>query len=903
MKSKIYLFFLILSLNLFSQRQADNWYFGNKAGINFKNPNPVILNDGEMNTPAGCASISDREGNLLFYTNGKTVFNKNHQIMENGDNLTAEVENTQTSIIIPIPGSETRFYIFSNKISPSTNPILTEGLYVSEVEISTTYPLGKVLYKYTSIRQSASERITAVHHKDGKSIWLIVFGPIARIENTPTRTFSVYKIDESGLNAPLVTNHETTTSKKGAMKASPDGKYIAVADFGEENIDLYNFNNETGEISLKEKIFTDTALFSPKSTYGLAFSQDSKILYYAAEVTPAKYSSINQWLIENPSPNDPLFTQKKPIINSFDEYFGSLQLASNGKIYAATYIQNDDGSISQKDKITVIQNPNDFNNPDVTHLSLDLETGFSFQGLPNFIQSYFRTRIITENQCVFDTFNFDIDSYAPITNILWDFGDGNTSTQINPSHQYQTSGRFTVKANITINNSVTSIYKNIQVYALPQLTPNVTLEQCDISNDGVDIFDLYDIEERITNPNLEHQFYFYRTLAHAQNDTNRIPNPERFENESNPQEIFVRAISTNGCVSVSNFFIKTTFVQLGAINPIYTCEDSDNVVGNSEGYFDLRIKEREIRNQFNIAPTSRIRFYPSQTDALTTSNELPQNFNSISTNVWLRVDNNTGCGGIEPFQLVVNNTPPININDSYILCYEPSFHNPIVLDGNSFNNRFEWRNENGTIISRNREFTLTTTGNFSLTVYKTENGIECSNYKEFTVSNPNPATFGQITVDTETENNTVLVNVNGNSSYQFSLDNQNFFGNGTSYTFMNVNPGLRTVFVRDLNNCEEPIKTNVSVLGYQKFFSPNGDGDNDFWNVKGIDSAFFKSVNIVIFDRFGRIIYNITDFNSQGWDGTYNGKKLASNNYWFTSVIVDNDDKVIKESGNFSLVR
>jgi hypothetical protein len=85
--------------------ETSNWYFGQNSGLNFKDTQVTVLNNGAMATPAGCASISDRNGELLFYTNGQTVWNKNHEIMENGEGLAAEIENIQSTIIVPVPGN------------------------------------------------------------------------------------------------------------------------------------------------------------------------------------------------------------------------------------------------------------------------------------------------------------------------------------------------------------------------------------------------------------------------------------------------------------------------------------------------------------------------------------------------------------------------------------------------------------------------------------------------------------------------------------------------------------------------------------------------------------------------------------------------------------------------------
>ena len=170
---------LLLSNGLYSQRQADNWYFGDKAGINFNQGNINILNNSELNTFAGSSSISDKNGNLVLYTNGQTVWNKNHQIMNNGNGLAGEPENTQPAIIIPKPNSTNTYYIFTTRKTEISSPLLYAGLYFSEIEFSSTYPLGRVKYKNMRISHSNAEKITAVHHKNGKDIWVISYGSSA----------------------------------------------------------------------------------------------------------------------------------------------------------------------------------------------------------------------------------------------------------------------------------------------------------------------------------------------------------------------------------------------------------------------------------------------------------------------------------------------------------------------------------------------------------------------------------------------------------------------------------------------------------------------------------------------------------------------------------------------------
>ena len=99
----IFLFALlfIYSQSFYAQNETNNWYFGEYSGLDFNFAQVNIQYDSSMSTPAGCSSISDRDGNLMFYTNGQTVWNKNHEIMDNGEGLNAEIDNNQSSIIIP----------------------------------------------------------------------------------------------------------------------------------------------------------------------------------------------------------------------------------------------------------------------------------------------------------------------------------------------------------------------------------------------------------------------------------------------------------------------------------------------------------------------------------------------------------------------------------------------------------------------------------------------------------------------------------------------------------------------------------------------------------------------------------------------------------------------------------
>ncbi|MDO6601033.1 T9SS type B sorting domain-containing protein [Tenacibaculum sp. 1_MG-2023] len=914
MKNIISLLLLFyFNYSLFSQRETDNWYFGNKAGLHFNAGNIDILNDSQLNTFAGSSSISDDQGNLVLYTNGQTVWNKNHQIMLNGEDLIGEINNTQPTLIVPKPNSNNTYYVFSTRTTELNSPLRYPGVYFSEIEFSTLYPLGRVKYKNMRLTHSTADKITAVHHKNGEDIWVITYGSDS-YEGTDN-IFKAYKVTEDGVDRQPTQSilNEIEKKRLGQMKASPDGSKVAL--IAGTFLYTFYFDNTTGNLTLNKQVQLQTSFSEGYAAYGLSFSPNSKLLYYPA----LRYTdSGNTYRIMQYDFNNTIegYLGDTVYKTSPDRTAASMELGSDGRIYVVqTVVVNKydvDGfyigfEMNQIKTIGIINEPNKLGEAsDYQHDVIDLEEGWSYRGTPNFIQSYFRNRIITENKCVTDTFNFSLDAYTPITEAKWDFGDGATSNDFNPTHQYSSAGDFIVTCLVTINGKEIPFYKKVTVYPLPVVVPNQELVQCDIDNNGIDYFDLFDIGSKVVRGFNNQDFIFYRNLLDAENDENRIPNPEAFENETNPQELFVRVLSEKGCASITNFFIESKFVELGGIPDYNSCDSSDLLNGDLKASFSLSQKRRQIRDNFNLNNGETIRFFPTLFDAQITENLLSDIYISPSTTIYVRVDTDLGCGGIEPLKLLVN-SPIIDLEDSYVICNEPSIHSPVIIEGNNTSDRYEWKNQAGNILSTNREFTLTTTGTFSLTVYKTENGIECSNSKNFTVVNPIGPTLNQVIVDTETENNMVYVSVigsNSNSSYQYSLDNENFYGNGLSYLFNNVEPGIKTIYINDIDNCESSLETEIAVIGFPKFLTPNNDGNNDTWSVKGATSDFFKNVDIYIFDRYGKTIHTINLTNQEnGWDGTFNGIELPTRNYWYKAILVDNNDNTIERTGSIGLIR
>ena len=141
-----------------------------------------------------------------------------------------------------------------------------------------------------------------------------------------------------------------------------------------------------------------------------------------------------------------------------------------------------------------------------------------------------------------------------------------------------------------------------------------------------------------------------------------------------------------------------------------------------------------------------------------------------------------------------------------------------------------------------------------------------------------------------------MVNVTGYGNYVYSMTDING-PYQDSNLFENIIGGFHTIYIKDLNGCGVTEKI-FAVLGAPKFFTPNGDSYNDTWNVNGISADFYFNSIIYIFDRFGKLITQISPFGS-GWDGTFQGNPLPADDYWYTAKFEDGREA----KGHFSLKR
>ncbi len=421
-------------------QSANYWYFGNNAGINFNEQPPVAVSDGQLIAPEGSAAISDRNGDLLFYTDGNVVYDRDHVIMDNGTGIGGSINSTQSSIIIPFPNDETLFYIFTTRaVFDVGNEYALQYAVVDIKEIGGG-TFGSVVTKEKQLFERSTERMTATN--PGGFVWLIT-------HEMGNNTFRAYPITENGIGNPVLSSigsvHDANNAEEsqGYMKLSPDGRRLAVAltKGGVNYVEIFDFDPQTGELSnyLQIEIPNDYP-----QVYGVEFTVDSNKLFVTTNTPGGSGSKLYEL--------DLFYWDKDSIESTIAELteengvnMGAIQTGPDGQIYVARDGQSFLGAI----------NPNLDTLTNSTYMEdgFDLVSGTSSLGLPNFIQSFFQqTPQATATvipACVDQETTFIGSGTSIIDEFLWTFGDGGTATTDSASHVYIDEGIYTVNFQVT----------------------------------------------------------------------------------------------------------------------------------------------------------------------------------------------------------------------------------------------------------------------------------------------------------------------------------------------------------------------------------------------------------------------------------------------------------------------
>lgn len=500
----------------------------------------------------------------------------------------------------------------------------------------------------------------------------------------------------------------------------------------------------------------------------------------------------------------------------------------------------------------------------------------------------------------------DASTYGPTT-YVW-YKDGNLLTSETAS-TLEVTDAGTYRLEFNTNNGCIGSDEIVIEYAAPiAFTAPSRIEVCSPEGNDSETVNLTLREGQMQNGDTSLTFKYYETQVDVDNNT-PITNARSYRNNSNPQTVIVEITSGLGCKAYTT--LQLMINQFPAINQnpeVYELCDVDN---DGRAVFDLNSR---IGSILNSATGVNIYFYRNRSAAADglpaeriTNTASFTNDQPLEQEIYVRAEafGNT-CSVIFPMVLKVLQLPSIQLNGIYPLCLDaggnPILPLPVIDTGLSESNfTFEWYTGNTTDAAQlipgesSAFYMYDREGEYTVKIASITSGCEIIRSTRVVSSMP-PESLSVVLMSSPfSGNNTVVATATGSGSYYYTLNNSN---PQTSGTFSNVAPGNYTVSAYDEFGCGV-ITEAIVILGYMKFFTPNGDGVNDYW-----DSSAFSSLSnleIHIFDRFGKLL-KVLDQNNRSWDGTFNGSMVPSGDYWFQASFVENNaQQTVK--GHFALKR
>ena len=473
---------------------------------------------------------------------------------------------------------------------------------------------------------------------------------------------------------------------------------------------------------------------------------------------------------------------------------------------------------------------------------------------------------------------------------------------------YRSTQNIWVRVDTDISNDCFGIgpWVTLNVEAKP-FAHSVTIpRQCDDNTDGIILFNTSNLESDL----LQGQTGVTVTYFDAANNPLRDSNnnlitstfPSTFSTSSQTIKAVVTNTTTQACSDATtiDFIVDKTPIDFTIPATLTTSCDDETDPALQNGQFNFT-NSQAIHDLVTLGQPSGLVYEYYDENNVLLSTPLPNPLSvTLTKNIKIVVYNpvNPTCKITKIITYTVNPVPIIELETTKLVCSnDPTFF--VLLDAgitdrtpiNSYT--YEWYKD-GRVIPTETSYTLNVNTEGTYTV-KVINSLGCFRIRKITVIASNVAQFQMPTIMDLSENNTVIINATGFGNYVYSLDYPNAYQ--TINIFTDVPAGVHTVYVKDLNGCGTSSQI-INVIGIPKFFTPNGDGFNDTWNVLGLTSTNNYKTTIYIFDRYGKLLKELSPI-SKGWDGTFNGEAVPTDDYWYTIYFEDGRT----EKGHFTLKR
>lgn len=866
---------VFMALISWSQSPPSAWFFGAQGYIDFSSgvgtalPSPSL-----MPSSLGCTVQSNTSGQTLFYSNGETVFNVNNAVMLNGTGLfgiAIGIWNTQEVIAIPDPGNPNDFYIFNI-------PGNGQDLYYSKVDMTLDGGLGGVTLKNILLQSNVNSQMSAVKHANCVDYWLMA-------HEAGSSDYLAYEITAAGIQAPVITSIGIPTITNGtfvgAMKFSPDasklvslrGNYLQSASNLQKNrFDLLDFDNATGILS--------NALSSPVGLYpptagndyfmGVDFSSDGRVFYISQRgETNGGIPQIYQFdaTIAAPWASSQVVSAYTSFPNVGGRPFG-LQLGPDGKIYIA---EVGTGFLG------IINNPNQLGlGCGWQTNAVDLLGGISSVGLPSVVQSELLTDFVSftsNGNCVGSQIDFNYIGATGIDSVLWDFGDGNSTSILSPNvfsttHIYANPGIYNVEV-IGWRNCISDTFDlDIIIDDLPNIgISDSTL--CEGDSLVVDLSNLQDV-----------------SLLWSDGSTDSVYTIDVNGNYT------ITATTLNGCVVSDS--AQITFIPFSV--PVITLVN-DTVCFGAPNSTLSATPIGGIWSGVGVSPTG----------------VFDQSLNTGSFEVFYTTSGQ--CTDTDSATIFVEALPVVSFSADVLEGCEPllvTFTNDNFIQGQNVNWQFG-DNQSGNFLEQGQHL-YTSAGNYDVSLTVT-NPSGCSNTAtnlDYITVFPNPMAAFTYSVDLSDTGSIVQFNdlstnavtwnwLFNNSSTQLVQNPVNFYSSAGEYSVQ--------LEVISSEGCVSQTQRFLTIFEPFAFYVPNAftpDGDernNTFYPIISGDNL--SEFEFSIFNRWGDQVFVSSELN-EGWTGVdmKTGREAMDGVYsWKILIRQKENANVILKHGHVSLIR
>ncbi len=826
------------------------WTFGYGAGVDFNTVPPSLLKTSVVSNE-GAASVCDADGKLLFYTDGTTVWDRNHQEMPNGRDLpdvgwTRNVTSStaQGAIIVPIPGKGMEYFIFSLAAYESG---FGGTLYYCVVDMSRNDGLGDIVPETKSkiLAGGLTEHMTAVPGNHC-NIWLLAASALK--QEVWAYNITIEGLDTVPVTSPKIPGRGGLSSAgiQGTMDVCPDRTKIA---FAQGNLVLYDFDASTGKTSRPMVLDTNSA----ENWFGVAFSPGNTKLYATTEVTGR---ACQFDLLAGDTQQ-----VKASEIQLYKGGAFSMKRAPDNKIYIAI-----PGAA-----LSVINKPELRGTAcDYQHRGFDLSPGQSGIGLPGtvaFVASHRQYSVQYDTIYCADSVSLTAHN-AYGTGYRWQDGSQGSTYRANSSGRYWVSYRdYTTACEEYVDTFHLTLYKNQRFYSSTVkqalcTTDTILLEARILDATGYAWEDHTQQEMKLAGRGGMYWVnYRVDSICGLYTDTFDVRYPAR-----NPALTF--STDTLTCVDSFSHFLNTADTRFN--------------------YFQWHYGDGEE----SIAHSPRHRYrQPGRYEA-----KLVASINgkcSDSTTQYITVDSVFSVR----FQ-----------KEEDVICQGEAVRFTPVTDGSMV--ALYWQYEPGTGWTTTEMGTVQHAfeqpGTFSIILSATNRACPATHFMDTIIVKPLPvADLGPDSSLCWKGYPILLTNkaITPASSYRYLWNT-----GATTPRIEALGPGgyWLKVIAEDWPACygiAELDIVNDCIIDIPNAFSPNGDGNNDYFFPRQYLSGDIMLLRFTIYDRWGNLVFRTEQPDGRGWDGRYNNRELPAAVYVYEMVIETGNKLREHYRGNVTLIR